>query len=35
MDNIEFDLFKNPSMADENKGEESFHVRICNSQENM
>ena len=32
MDNIEFDLFKNPSKADGNKAEESYHVRICNSQ---
>lgn len=32
MDNIEFDLFKNPSKADGEMTEESFHVRICNSQ---
>ena len=32
MDNIEFDLFKNPSKADENETGESYHVRISNSQ---
>lgn len=32
MDNIEFDLFKNPSKADGEMTEESYHVRICNSQ---
>lgn len=32
MENIEFDLFRNPSKADGNETDKSFHVRINNSQ---